>query len=98
VRRKDGVDERRLSQPSLACRPSENYPNTKEKSWPRTDDDDIKLETTLQELVLDLLGNRVETDVGLSADFLSHRCSGTVRVRGEGVEREILSSGHVEVI
>ena len=37
-----------------------------------THNDDIKLETTLQELVLDLLGNRVETDVGLGADFFSH--------------------------
>lgn len=37
-----------------------------------TDEDDIELETTLQELVLDLLGDRVETDVGLGADFFSH--------------------------
>jgi hypothetical protein len=37
-----------------------------------TSNDDIELETTLQELVLNLLGDRVETDVGLSTDFFSH--------------------------
>ena len=37
-----------------------------------TGNDDIELETTLQKLVLDLLGNRVETDIGLGTDFFSH--------------------------
>jgi hypothetical protein len=36
----------------------------------RTNNDDIELETTLQELVLNLLRDRVETDVGLCTDFL----------------------------
>lgn len=36
----------------------------------RTNDDDIELKTTFQELVLNLLGDGVETDVGGSADFL----------------------------
>lgn len=36
----------------------------------RTDNDDIELETTLQELVFDLLSDGVETNVGRSADFI----------------------------
>ena len=53
------------------------------KVWPKrvtklrkgielTDKDDIELETTLQELVLDLLRDRVETDIRRGADFFSH--------------------------
>ena len=37
-----------------------------------TNNDNIKLETALQELVLDLLCDGVETDVGLSPDFCGH--------------------------
>lgn len=40
----------------------------------RTNDDDIELKSTLQELVLDLLGDGVETDVGRGADFFN--CDG----------------------
>ena len=36
-----------------------------------TDDNDIELETALQELMLNLLGNRVETDIRLSTNLLS---------------------------
>jgi hypothetical protein len=36
-----------------------------------TNDDDVELEAPLQELVLDLLRNRVETDIGISTDFFS---------------------------
>ncbi len=43
-------------------------------SYKLTNDDDIELETTLEELVLDLLRNAVETDIGLSADFFCHYC------------------------
>ena len=39
-----------------------------------TDDNDIKLETTLQELVLDLLGDGVETNVRRRADFFNFDC------------------------
>lgn len=37
-----------------------------------TDENDIELETALQELVLDLLGDRVETDIGLGSNFFGH--------------------------
>lgn len=37
-----------------------------------TNKDDIELETTLQELMLNLLGDRVETDIRRGADFFSH--------------------------
>ena len=37
----------------------------------RTDDDHVELEATLQELVLDLLGDGVETDVGVGANLFS---------------------------
>lgn len=35
-----------------------------------TDDNNIELETALQELMLNLLGDRVETDIGLSTNLL----------------------------
>ena len=35
----------------------------------RTNDDDVELETALQELVLNLLGDGVETDVGVGTDL-----------------------------
>jgi len=38
---------------------------------PRTNDDDIKLKAALQELVLNLTGNRVEPNVGGSTDLFS---------------------------
>ena len=37
-----------------------------------TDHDHVELETTLQELVLNLLRDGVETDIGRGADFFSH--------------------------
>ena len=36
----------------------------------RTDDDHVELETTLQELVLDLRGDAVETDIAVGEDGL----------------------------
>ncbi len=38
----------------------------------RTDGNDIELESSLEQLVLNLLRNRVKADVGLGADFFSH--------------------------
>ena len=35
-----------------------------------TNSNDVELETTLQELVLDLRGDRVETDIGCRANLL----------------------------
>jgi hypothetical protein len=46
-----------------------------EEKMGRTDDYDIELETTLQEFVLYLLGDRVETDVRRRADFFNS-CGG----------------------
>ena len=37
----------------------------------RTNDDDVELETALQELVLNLLGDGVKTNVGVGTDLLS---------------------------
>ena len=37
-----------------------------------TNENDVELETTLQEFMLDLLRDRVETDIGLGTDFFSH--------------------------
>ena len=36
-----------------------------------TDNDNVELETALQELVLNLLGDGVETDVGVRANLFS---------------------------
>ena len=38
----------------------------------RTDDDNVELEPALQELVLNLLGDGVETDIRLCTDFVSY--------------------------
>lgn len=43
----------------------------------RTNDDHVELETTLQELVFNLLGDGVETDVGVGTNLFSgggHDC------------------------
>ena len=45
--------------------------NAKENANTRTDDDHVELETTLQELVLNLLRDGVETDVGVGANLFS---------------------------
>lgn len=39
----------------------------------RTNDDDVELETTLKELVLNLLGNSIETDVRVGTNLFSCR-------------------------
>ena len=36
-----------------------------------TNNDDVELETTLEQLVLNLLRDRVETDIGCCTNFLS---------------------------
>ena len=75
VRRENSVDERRLSETSLPCIFTlSRHVSTRSTALRRTNDDDIELETTLQELVLDLLGDGVEPDVGGSTDFF--HCSG----------------------
>jgi hypothetical protein len=38
----------------------------------RADDYNVELETPLEQLVLDLLGNGVESNIGISPDFFSH--------------------------
>ena len=53
-----------------------------------TDENDIELETTLQELVFDLLGNRVETDVTIGTDFLSH-CTSWDFLQKAGVSKVV---------
>lgn len=73
VRRKDSIDESALAQPGLTCTPANEIKSTRVvkispsqpiKEGPtRTDSDDIELETPLQELVLNLVGDGVETDV-----------------------------------
>ena len=87
MRRKNGVNQRRLSQTRLACnvspatttiRTSKNKGRpvisrlcTKRTQVTRTNDDHVELETTLQELVLNLLRDGVETDVGVSTNLFS---------------------------
>ena len=48
----------------------------------RTDADDVELEAALQELLLDLGGNTVETDVALGEDAL---CGLSLGLLGSGV-------------
>ena len=48
-----------------------------------TNNNNIKLKTALQELVLNLLCNRVETDVGLSPDFFRHYSMGYCAYEGK---------------
>lgn len=58
----------------------------------RTNDNDIELEPAFQELVLDLRGNGVETDVGSGTNFFD--CSGGHVVkerRKSGQKNEILA-------
>ena len=56
----------------------------------RTNNHDIELETTLEELVLDLAGNRVETNVGRGPNLLNGggghgRIVGGKRKRGQSL-------------
>jgi hypothetical protein len=54
-----------------------------------TDDDDIELETALEELVLNLAGNAVKTDIGVRANlFSSGHCKGYENERRK-VDREL---------
>ena len=86
VRRENSVDERRLSQTRLSCSLLSRYTagGDSVRDWTPTDDDHVELEATLQELVLDLRGDAVETDVRRRANFLGggracaagHRCVG----------------------
>jgi len=46
--------------------------NTKAKGGKRTNNDNVELETSLQQFVLNLLSDGVETDVGLCANFFCH--------------------------
>ena len=81
VRRKDGVDERRLSETGLAwhcisgCKGSRSCTKL-------TNADDIELEPPLDRLLLDLLGDAVETDVALGEDTL---CGLSLGLLGSGV-------------
>ena len=52
----------------------------------RTNDDDVELETALQELVLNLLGDGVEADVRVGTNLLSSGHGGSER--GEDGEDE----------
>ena len=56
-------DERVHLRVSHACQ------NAKENANTRTDDDHVELETTLQELVLNLRGDAVETDIRRRANL-----------------------------
>ena len=74
----DSVDECRLSQASLTCKQHERNVSTvrgratdASEQRMRTDDDHVELETALQELVLDLAGDAVESDIRARANFLS---------------------------
>lgn len=55
-----------------------------------TDDDDIKLETTLEELALNLSGDRVEADIGCSSDFFSGWGGHFIFCCRRGKERSLL--------
>jgi hypothetical protein len=58
---------------------------------PLTDKDDIELETTLEELVLDLAGDGLEADIGVRFDLLrrngGHGCEVGMRERDWGGRR-----------
>ena len=79
MRRKNRVYHRGFSETSLTCKwrsIEQSYSSftpqkTREKRMIRTDDDDIKLETTLQELVLNLLGDGIETNIRSRTDFFN---------------------------
>ena len=78
VRGEDSVDECRLSQASLTCKQHERNvrlvrgrATDASEQRMRTDDDHVELETALQELVLDLAGDAVESDIRARANFLS---------------------------
>ena len=71
MRGKDGVYQRRLSQTCLTCVfDASEGGEGKRSEEPRTDDDDVELETTFQEFMLNLLSDGVETDIGICSDFL----------------------------
>ena len=57
-----------------------------------TDHDHVELETTLQELVLNLLGDSVETDVGRRANFFIINCCHDSQMSG------IVEVGRQEVV
>ena len=90
VRRKNSVDERRLSKTGLPCVLNVSWVVPRPTTPRRTNDDDIELETTLQELVLNLLGNGVKPDIGSSTNFFD--CSGghleRAKERKSGVQRK----------
>jgi hypothetical protein len=67
---KDGVDHGRLSQSSLACRIILLEQGYRSNVMQHTDNHDIELEATLEELVLDLAGNGLEADIALCPDLL----------------------------
>jgi hypothetical protein len=96
MRRKDCVNESRLSQPSLAytkaSRVSTAKPkdiNASQEKRAHTDDDDIELKSTLQELVLNLVCDSVETNVSCRANFFNLCCGhGECTEIGLGLEVE----------
>lgn len=98
VRRKNSVDERRLSQTRLTCKLCQRrlltsgiiFPRVVEKiparkAKIRTNDNYIELEPSLQQLVLNLLCDRVKTDIGVGTDFFC--CGGGHFSRGGRVRR-----------
>lgn len=81
VGREERVDQRRFSQTSLTCETkqhSRQKPREVQHSrlWQcsegiHTNDNDIELETSFQELVLNLTRDRLETNVGVGANLFS---------------------------
>jgi hypothetical protein len=51
-----------------------------------THEDDVELETSLQELMLDLMSDRVETDIGRRLDFVAGRSGHEVRWERAGCD------------
>ena len=80
VRGEDGVDQRRFAETGLACvlvSTSLISLGLGGMRIERTNADDVELEAALQQLLLDLAGDAVETDVRLGEH-------GALRLRGHG--------------
>lgn len=98
MRSEDGVDQSRLAETSLAflvitvsqsvCQPSSSKYLDAMRSTALTDTHDIKLKSTLQEFLLDLGGDAVETDMAAREDGARRSCNVGCRGHSEDARME----------